>query len=215
MDFSSCILLHSKYSNTSNSLIKYIKTCGINFDEIVKLQYVCVDNEEIRNRILKNTQIQIETVPCILLIYNDGGVEKYEGSDVFEWCKEVVKEFLPKSQPTKLSGSIQQQSSKSPIVMNIDPEPIKPLKPKPKKQHKNPSNIEKETMNITNLEELMSEDETIAQIPSNTLQSHNSDSKKQPQKNTDLMAKAKELEKGRTETIPPPPGHPSNKPASI
>ena len=98
MEFNSCILFYSKYSSSSNKLMDYIKTSGVDFTNLIGLQLLCVDNEEIRKRIIENSQIGISSVPCILLIYKDGGVEKYDGNSVFNWCEEIIKNFI-KSQP--------------------------------------------------------------------------------------------------------------------
>ena len=94
MQFNSCILLYSKYSARSKQLMDYINKSGVDLTNVIKLQSLCVDNKEVRTRITKNTQIGISSVPCILLIYQDGGIEKYEGISVFNWCEEVIKQFI-------------------------------------------------------------------------------------------------------------------------
>jgi hypothetical protein len=93
MEFNSGVLLYSKYSATSKKLMDYIKTSGVDFTNLIGLQHLCVDNEQVRKRITNNSQIAISSVPCILLIYKDGGIEKYEGSSVFNWCEDVIKQF--------------------------------------------------------------------------------------------------------------------------
>jgi hypothetical protein len=93
MTFNLCVLLYSKYSSTSKKLTEYIKLSQIDFTSSIGLQTLCVDNEEIRKKIIRNTSISITCVPCLLLIYKDGGVEKYEGSNLFNWFEDVVKQF--------------------------------------------------------------------------------------------------------------------------
>ena len=95
MEFNSCVLLYSKYSATSKKLMEFMKTSGVDFTQIIGLQHLCVDNEQVRKKIIKNTQISVLSVPCILLIYQDGGIEKYEGISVFNWCEEIIKHFFP------------------------------------------------------------------------------------------------------------------------
>jgi hypothetical protein len=72
-----------------------IQTSGVDFAAKLSLQTLCIDNEGIRNRILKNQQIQVTTVPCLLLIFPDGGIEKYDGAHVFEWVEGIIRQHAP------------------------------------------------------------------------------------------------------------------------
>jgi hypothetical protein len=94
------VLLYSKYSSLSKNLMNMIQTSGVDFTTKFSLQHLCIDNEEIRSRILKNTQLQITTVPCLLITFPDGGIEKYEGSKVFEWVEGIIRQFAPPPSPT-------------------------------------------------------------------------------------------------------------------
>lgn len=93
------VLLYSKYSSLSKSLMNMIQTSGVDFTTKFSLQPLCIDNEEIRARILKNTQLQITTVPCLLIIFPDGGIEKYDGARVFEWVEGIIRQFAPPPPP--------------------------------------------------------------------------------------------------------------------
>jgi hypothetical protein len=99
MDPQLSVLLYSKYSATSKKLMDLIQSSGVNFTSLLSLQLVCIDNDEIRNRILKNEQIDITSVPCILIIYPDGGIEKYDGASVFEWSEEIIRLHTPPQPP--------------------------------------------------------------------------------------------------------------------
>ena len=87
------VLLYSKYSSSSKRLMNIMNTSNVNFTKKFSLQTLCIDNQQIRNRVLKNKQIEITTVPCILLTFPDGGVEKYDGIYVFEWVEEIIRQF--------------------------------------------------------------------------------------------------------------------------
>ena len=89
------VLLYSKYSNSSNNLMNHIDSRKID----IGLQPICIDNEQIRSRILKNKQIQVTSVPCILLIYPDGGIEKYDGESAFQWVESIIAQFTPPQPP--------------------------------------------------------------------------------------------------------------------
>ena len=84
------VLLYSKYSQNSNRFIKMIDESNIDFAKITGLTTVCIDNDDIRKRILNSKNILIANVPCVLKIFGDGGVEKYEGEDAFKWAEEII-----------------------------------------------------------------------------------------------------------------------------
>jgi len=93
-----CVLLYSKYSPMSNKLMNALKSCPIDLNISVGLNIVCIDNEGIRSQILKANKIEISTVPCVLIVYRTGGVEKYEGENAFQWINETVSKFMPPDQ---------------------------------------------------------------------------------------------------------------------
>lgn len=239
MEFNSCILLYSKYSSFSKKLMDYIKTSGIDFTNLIRLQPLCVDNEKVRKRIIENSQIGISSVPCILLIYKDGGVEKYEGSSVFNWFEEIIKKFM-KSQPqeTKFikddSNNYKNESEnlykdnsyeKNSNVNNQNDQLMKhskvPINTKVSRKDFKSISKSKSSKQVTNLEDLPSEEEE----DNNQLYSKHDDTRKvneiisvkkssinnsNTQKSSDIMNKAKELAKGR-EIDPLPTGHPGRK----
>ena len=85
------VLLYSKYSAASKRLENIIQSSGVN----IPLQPVCVDNQLIRERISQNNQIQITSVPCILLIYPDGGIEKFDDAYAFKWVEDIISKVTP------------------------------------------------------------------------------------------------------------------------
>lgn len=93
------VLLYSKYSETSTKLIDKMESSGVNFQSIVSLQLLCIDNKEVRNRILQNKQINVDSVPCILVIFPDGGIEKYDGLNAFNWVEQIIEKHTPRSIP--------------------------------------------------------------------------------------------------------------------
>lgn len=100
------VLLYSKYSEYSKQLMDMIKSSGIDFANVFAVHSLCVDNELVRQRIIKNKQIDITTVPCILTVYPNGTIEKYDGIHVFNWVNDLVSQYqaqyqaqLPQPQP--------------------------------------------------------------------------------------------------------------------
>ena len=107
------ILLHSKYSDNSKKLLGSIEASGTNFYDFTKIQLVCIDNEEVRDRIVNNKEIDIGGVPCILNIFNDGNVEKYEGVDAFKWVEQIIGKLVAereeKIQQQRMNEQLRQQ----------------------------------------------------------------------------------------------------------
>ena len=93
------VLLYSKYSPMSKKLTAFMQGSQVDFTRAVSLQTLCVDNEQIRERIQKNEQLDITSVPCILVIFPDGGIEKYDGAHAFEWIEQIITKFAPPPPP--------------------------------------------------------------------------------------------------------------------
>ena len=89
------ICLYSKYSPNSKKLLDIMKK---NLNDI---SYICVDNDFVRNRIKNNKNIIVNYVPCILIINQNGIVEKYEGEHAFSWGKSLLP---TKSKPSSSSS---------------------------------------------------------------------------------------------------------------
>lgn len=92
------VLLYSKYSPSSNKITGIIQQYSTVFTENFNIKLLCIDNENIRKRILSSKKIAISSVPCILIIYNDGGVEKYENDDAFTWVNDIVQGVIAQQQ---------------------------------------------------------------------------------------------------------------------
>lgn len=93
-----CVLLYSKYSPMSTKLMSALSTCPVDLSTTVGIRPVCIDNEDIRSQILNDKKIEINSVPCLLIAYSTGNVEKYEGSNAFEWIEQTVSKYMPQPQ---------------------------------------------------------------------------------------------------------------------
>lgn len=87
------VLLYSKYSTNCQRLIERIQSNRV---QIPNLQTLCIDNKNIRKRIQAEKVIGISVVPCILSVFENGTVEKYEGDHSFQF----VEQFIPKPEIT-------------------------------------------------------------------------------------------------------------------
>lgn len=123
------VLLYSKYSKHSKELIKMIDDSKVDFENLAKLVLVSIDTEEARKRIL-GSNMEIKHVPCILIIYDDGGVEKYEGNDAFNWVEEIVTKHSPaKPEPVIQPQVVQPVVPEATVIQRvaepvIQPEPV-------------------------------------------------------------------------------------------
>uniref|UniRef100_A0A6C0H2L4 Thioredoxin domain-containing protein n=1 Tax=viral metagenome TaxID=1070528 RepID=A0A6C0H2L4_9ZZZZ len=147
-----CVLLYSKYSPMSNKLMSALSSCPVDLGSTVGLNPVCIDNEDVRKRLLKNGKIELSIVPCVLIVYRSGGVEKYEGNAAFQWIEEAVSKYapppppppppMPQPQPQPPNQEVHQPkkrvsiSKQKPVIEEYEeyeeeeePEPIKKVKP--------------------------------------------------------------------------------------
>jgi len=131
MEDSKVILLFSKYSSNSKRLLDLFK--NIDF-RLLNIQTICIDNPEIRKRIKNSNTIEIKTVPCILVLYSDGGVEKFDGDIVFEFSQNIINNYIeshPMSQPP-------QQPPQQPHQQPPQQQPQQPQQPQQSQQSQQP-----------------------------------------------------------------------------
>lgn len=125
MEYHLCILLYSKFSASSKQIFSIIDSYP-NFSSIIGLSTLCIDNEEIRQRLYKSTKLSISTVPCLLLVYKTGAVEKYEGKQSFQWIEENIKKYFasgmqPGMAQPGMAQPMVQPGMVQPNIQNIQP----------------------------------------------------------------------------------------------
>lgn len=81
------ILFYSKYSKHCSDFIDKLRANKID----LPIQTLCVDNETVRNKILKSKNIKIDLVPCLLVIQNSS-VNKYEDRDLASWIDNIIEQ---------------------------------------------------------------------------------------------------------------------------
>ena len=94
-----CVLLYSKYSQRSKQLVNALQSAPVDLGSAMGLTLVCVDNEDIRSKIQRATSVKVNSVPTILMVYNNGGVEKYEGERAFMWTQDTIQRLSPPPSP--------------------------------------------------------------------------------------------------------------------
>ena len=103
----------------STKLLTALSGCPIDLGSTVGLNTVCIDNQDVRKRVLKNGKIEISVVPCLLIVYRSGEVEKYEGEAAFQWIEEAVSKYSPRVLDPVPIEPIHQN------IVHVDPQPQK------------------------------------------------------------------------------------------
>jgi hypothetical protein len=55
---------------------------------------LCIDNQAAREKVLKSS-FKIESVPCLIVTYPGGGVEKFEGAPASHWIDNLLGQLRP------------------------------------------------------------------------------------------------------------------------
>lgn len=101
------IYLYSKFSSSCKRFLNLLQECNTDLG----LTALCIDNSQIRERIQRSQNISINQVPCILLIFPDGVVEKYEGPHAFRWGDGMLSRIKAQQPPQQV---VQQQLQQVP-----------------------------------------------------------------------------------------------------
>ena len=102
------VVLFSKYSNACKKFLDTINNGKLNMN----FNYLCIDNKDIRNRIVTSSEIDIKNVPCLLVINEQSGsIDKYEGQDSFIWINDIIQRKQKKllEEQMRQQAMIQQQ----------------------------------------------------------------------------------------------------------
>lgn len=156
------VLLYSKYSPNSKILMDTVRTSGIDF-----IFPLCVDNPDVRKRI-KNSRFSISSVPCLLVVYPTGSVEKYEGNTAHSWMDSLLTRL--RSPPQKAVSFKQPPVEFEESDEDSDGGPSPPPLPK-KKKARAPPKIKKhksgrEQTSINELLDISENDEDLDDGPS-------------------------------------------------
>lgn len=120
------VFLYSKYSQSSKQLNDAMQRSGVDFFGKLGLQPLCVDNPKVRERIRNNESIDVTTVPCVLIIFTDGGVEKYEGPHAFQWVQAMAERYAPPPPPPPPPRPVQAPEVPRQVQQREEPESVQP-----------------------------------------------------------------------------------------
>jgi hypothetical protein len=162
------LFLYSNFSPYSKMLINIIKNSPLQSGNI-NMNFICVDNNDMKKIMSRSKNIKIKTVPCILILHKDGNIEKFEGKNAFEWTEQVINTMLsqiepPQNLPPPEPRHVKFQNPQNPPqqspknLRNPEPAEIPPSKAQPKKKAAK-QNIE--IQQLTSIDDLESEEDTV------------------------------------------------------
>ena len=79
------VCFYSKYSSSSTLFLKRLSHSTPSPEDV---RYVCLDKAWVRDRIMRDNRYHISTVPCVLVLREDG-IDKYEGNELWEWLNDI------------------------------------------------------------------------------------------------------------------------------
>lgn len=90
------VVVYSKFSQASTKLIGMIDK---NPPLKQNTHLLCIDNEEVRKRVIKSQKLNIKHVPCIMRLHESNGyVESFEGEKAFSLVNTYYIEYLERQQ---------------------------------------------------------------------------------------------------------------------
>jgi hypothetical protein len=92
------VLFHSKFSEPCKRILDIVRGIPLLQEATI---LVCVDNKEVREKIMMDGSLKINTVPCFMRIYDDSGyIESFEGERAFEVIESYIPPPTPHTPPT-------------------------------------------------------------------------------------------------------------------
>ena len=116
------ILFYSNYSDVCKQLMLSLDKCPVNFQKIVGLNYVCIDNKKIRHQIISSKKFKLREVPTLLVIHENGSLEKLENTALFNWIDYIVNQNLPPSYSQPAPCAYAQPIVNHPVDLPLGPE---------------------------------------------------------------------------------------------
>jgi hypothetical protein len=92
------IIFYSNHSQSCQSFFNLLKKNNILLADLMFIKFICVDNIEIKKKLITSTNIKIDKVPTLLVINNDKSVSKFVDSNFFNWVKKVINDENTKNE---------------------------------------------------------------------------------------------------------------------
>ncbi len=125
------ICLYSKFSRNCK---RFSSVAG---PKIPIIKFVCIDNEKVRQKVLANLSIQVQVVPCILLTYSNGVIEKFDGENAFRWAAGIIQKMERPQVQEQFQAQPQAQPQPQPqeqMQLQAQPQPQEQAQLQPQSQ---------------------------------------------------------------------------------
>jgi hypothetical protein len=130
------VLFYSKFSNACKTFINLLNKVP---ELKQNINMICIDNKDVRDRIMKNNKLEVKQVPCILRIYQTNGyVELFEGEKSFQF----LNAYLSQSQQVQQTQSQQVQQTQSQQVQQTQSQQVQQVQQVP---HQVPHQVPQQT----------------------------------------------------------------------
>lgn len=121
------VFIYSKFSQPSRKCEDIIHSLSSD----ISFNFLCIDNIENRKIIQSDPTLDIQLVPCLLIVNaSDGKITKYEGKKCHDYLIQFQKQQTPIAQPQPLSMISQQQQHHQQETFTPPPTP-QPVQPQP------------------------------------------------------------------------------------
>lgn len=111
------VLLYSKFSRACNKFLEILEKVPL-VEENTTL--VCIDNSEVRKRIMNSKKLSIKEVPAFLRVYESNGyVESFEGDKAFAVLNAHYIEYLQQLQAEEAQKKVSPLPPSPPPQQNV------------------------------------------------------------------------------------------------
>lgn len=117
-----CVLFFSDYSPVSRDVLGYITNLSIDFQTIVGLTFVKIDNTPCKALLRKNG---INYVPALFIKYYDNETQILYSEDIYQWIDEMMCLIFEDSTP-EVDETVVEKFQDSRTAMATGKKPINP-----------------------------------------------------------------------------------------
>lgn len=186
MDPDYLIVLYSKYSSQCKLILDVYNRASVDY-----IKLLCIDNVDVRTSVLKSQKLNLTTVPCVLLMYRDGSMEKFETGDVASWIKTQLEKYLP-------------QPKVSQIEMQPQPQQVQPQPQMQQQQHMQPQQIQPQQMQPQQIQPQQMQPQPQMQTSVDSLSMSDKEDDSSSKKNVSVSDIAARMAAEREKSNPPP-----------
>lgn len=86
------VLVYSKHSVHAMNLLHTM-------EGVLEFRKLSIDHPDVRHRLATHNRFGIHVVPCILVMYSNGSIQKYEGQDAYTWVHSTLQKMQRLSEP--------------------------------------------------------------------------------------------------------------------